>query len=175
MPDLNRGIFLPSRRATALISAVGLILSFASITIASGDAVVWLARATERFGSFSIGVLLLVLFSLYAIAVTIGIPNAVLCISTAAILHAKMKGVSPGKDSTSFAGAVALSAVLGFIALVCGGTASYVMGASILREWAERLSAASPIFVALDEVLAKDGAKVSALLRTSLPHAMVGV
>jgi len=159
---------LPSRRATALIIAVGLVLGFASIMIGSGDAAVWLARATTRFDTFPLGVLLLVIFGLYSAAAMIGIPNAILCISTAVVLHAKLKGSSQG-----FVGAVALSAVLGFSALVCGGTAAYAMGASVLKEWSERLAANSPTFVALDEALAKDGAKVSALLRTSLPHAMV--
>jgi uncharacterized membrane protein YdjX (TVP38/TMEM64 family) len=167
MPECNTAI-LPSRRATALIIAVGLVLGFASFTIGSGDAAIWLARATTRFDRFPLGVLLLVMFCLYSGAVMIGIPNAILCISTAAILHAKLKGSNLG-----FVGAVVLSAVLGFSALLCGGTAAYAMGASVLKEWAERLAAKSPTFVALDEALARDGAKVSALLRTSLPHAMV--
>ena len=166
-------LILPSRQAVALICAVGLVLALVSVGIAYGGAA-HLDRAANGINELPLAALIVVLFAIYVAAVICGIPNAILCISTGAILHTKLNG-SLGTSSAVFAGAVALSCSLGFAALLTGGLASYYLGASVLKEWAARLAEGSPVFVALDDALARDGAKLSALMRTSLPHAMVTV
>ena len=58
-------------------------------------------------------------------------------------------------------------------ALSIGGSVSYWLGVTLLKDWAAEVAEKSPIVNALRTSMARDGAKVSALLRTSLPASMV--
>jgi len=143
-----------------LISAV---LAVCFIGIATGDALLWAAALEDAIDAFELGPMAVSLFALYVVLVVCGVPNILLCVGCATLYARKL----------DFWSAFALSVLLAFMALVLGGLAAREIGASVLRSWSERMRGASRTFRVLDGALARDGASVSALMRTSLPHALV--
>ena len=159
----------PSVFGVLLIVVVVAVLATVSITVATGDAVDIVASAAGGLADLPLLTLLLAIVSIFTPLVTFGFPNAPLAIASATLIAGRVRTDTTG----GFAAALALSATTAFVALVLGGSASYLLATSLLREHAAKLAAASRIYRALDAALARDGAKVSALMRTSLPHAMV--
>ena len=110
-----------------------------------------------------IGFLSLAIYSVFSSLVVCGIPNALLAIATATLISQKL----------DFGPALGLSSFIAFMALVTGGGCAFLLGKSILRDWAKKLARGSQVLRALDTALNRDGVKVSALMRTSLPHTIV--
>lgn len=79
----------------------------------------------------------------------------------------------PKKDAENFAGSLALSFSIAMIGLSIGAVISHYLGRVVFREWALDLRDKNPLFHALDDAMVRDGVKLSALLRTSLPLLMV--
>jgi uncharacterized membrane protein YdjX (TVP38/TMEM64 family) len=154
----------------ALVLFLAAVLAAGFITLATGDLIDAANATLDALDSIHLAALLLILVVLYVGLVAIGIPNLVLCIGTATLIARRLHARD---NAGAFAGSLAISCAIASIGLVTGGSLSYLLGRTVLRSWALQLRESSRIYRALDGALEKDGAKVSALMRTSLPLVLV--
>lgn len=154
----------PSNKTRLLLLVLVVILATASVTISSGDAFVLLGHVVSWLDDeLSLGGLIALLVLANSLLCAAAVPNALLATTTALLYSRRLP----------LEGALPLGLCSSLLALCVGGSISYALGVTLLKEWAEKFASNSPTVAALRLAMVKDGAKVSALLRTSLPASMV--
>ena len=154
----------PSNKLRLLLLVLVVILATASVTISSGDAFVLLGHVvTFLDDELSLAGLIALLVFANSLLYAVSVPNALLATTTALLYSRRLP----------LEGALPLGLCSSLLALCVGGSISYALGVTLLKEWAESVASNSPTVAALRLAMVKDGAKVSALLRTSLPASMV--